>query len=94
MDLNVCHNYIGNPYLHTIMYISIAATDGVDYDTSILPTLVTFNNQENQRTVQINIIDDNIPELAEYFTIHLANPQGGSALINPTQVSYHSYTNL
>lgn len=59
----------------------------MDYDAASLPSMVTFADQESQKILSIGIIDDSTPELREYFTVHLANPQGGSALINPTRVS-------
>ena len=58
----------------------------MDYDPNSLPSTVTFLDQESQKTVNVRVQNDNTPELVEYFTLHLANPQGGSALINPTKV--------
>lgn len=47
---------------------------------------MTFMDRESQKTVTVRVQNDDTPELMEYFTVHLANPQGGSALISPTKV--------
>lgn len=67
----------------------IASAAAGDFDPSSLVSMVTFANGETQKLVSIQVLDDNVPELREYFTIHLENPQGGKALINPDKVYTH-----
>lgn len=64
----------------------IASAVAGDFDLTSLADMVTFGNGETQKAVTVQVLNDNIPELREYFTIHLENPQGGQALINPTKV--------
>ena len=57
-----------------------------DYSSQSLISMVTFANEEVEKFVSVQVLDDNIPEIMEYFTVHLTNPQGGKALINEDKV--------
>ena len=35
-----------------------------------------------EQSIILRILDDNEPELTEYFTVELANPSGGALLAN------------
>lgn len=48
--------------------------------------MATFANGETLKSVTVQVLNDNVPELEEYFTILLQNPQGGKAIINPDKV--------
>ena len=50
--------------------------------------MVTFGNGETLKSVTVQVLNDNVPELEEYFTVHLQNPQGGKAIIDPNKVLY------
>ena len=58
-----------------------------DYTASSLFSPVTFANGEELKPVSIKILDDNVAEVTEYFTLQLLNPQGGKALINSDKVT-------
>ncbi|HZE73418.1 MAG TPA: Calx-beta domain-containing protein, partial [Pyrinomonadaceae bacterium] len=67
--------------------VSYATTDG----TAIAPAdyaatsgTLTFNDGEMSKTITVPIIDDNIPEGTENFTLTLSNPTGGAVLGNIT----------
>jgi hypothetical protein len=64
-----------------------SAADG-DYDPQSMATMVTFGNGETEKSVTVQILNDDIPETNEYFTIKLLNPQGGKALINPDKSTF------
>ena len=64
----------------------IAQASNGDYSAASLATLVTFQDGELQKLVTVQVLNDEIPELEEYFTIVLSNPQGGSAIINGLKV--------
>ena len=64
----------------------IASASEGDYDLSSLVTVATFANGETLKSVTVQVLNDNVPELEEYFTILLQNPQGGKAIINPDKV--------
>ena len=64
----------------------IASASEGDYDPSSLVTMVTFGNGETLKSVTVQVLNDNVPELEEYFTVHLQNPQGGKAIIDPNKV--------
>ena len=61
------------------------ASDG-DYSAGSLATLVTFQDGELQKLVTVHVLNDDTPELEEYFTIVLSNPQSGNAIINGLKV--------
>ena len=66
------------------------ATDGVDY-AGIAPREVIFEDGDSEtKTFTIRLINDAEPEIAEYFTVILSNPPGGSALIDPDAVSHNT----
>lgn len=44
-----------------------------------------------ERSIILRVLDDNEPEILEYFTVELANPGGGALLAN-TAVSTHTHT--
>jgi hypothetical protein len=64
-----------------------SATTPSDY-TSTSGTLI-FNDGETSKSISIPIIDDNVPEGSQAFTISLSNPTGGAVLGNifKTQLS-------
>ena len=62
----------------------VASTD--DFSSDSLFTLVTFASGEDLKPVSIQILDDNIAEITEYFTLQIENPQGGKAIINNAKV--------
>ena len=64
-----------------------SATAG-DYD--LIDLELVFEDGESEQSMNIQINDDAIPELMEYFTVLLENPPAGSALIDPDAVSPHS----
>ena len=57
-----------------------------DFSSDSLLTLVTFASDDNLKPVSIQILDDNVPEIIEYFTLQIENPQGGKAIINDDKV--------
>uniref|UniRef100_A0A1X7VF86 Staphylococcus aureus surface protein A n=3 Tax=Amphimedon queenslandica TaxID=400682 RepID=A0A1X7VF86_AMPQE len=66
----------------------IASAAEGDYDLSSLATMATFANGETLKSVTVQVLNDNVPELEEYFTILLQNPQGGKAIINPAKSTF------
>ena len=70
------------------------ATDGVDYTGLALQEVVFEDGDLATKTFVIPVADDAEPELDEQFTVVLSNPPGGSALIDPSAVSYYSPNNL
>ena len=52
-----------------------------------LQEVVFEDGDSATKTFPITLNDDVEPELAEYFTVTLSNPPGGSALIDPDAVS-------
>ena len=81
----ISHSHFFDFILYTAVDQIASASSG-DYDPQSLVTLVTFENGESEKSVTIQILNDNVPELEEYFTIHLENPQGGKAVISSTNV--------
>jgi hypothetical protein len=57
-----------------------AAKNGADYVGK--SGTLTFADGETQKTIVIPILDDNLPEGAEDFTVTLSNPGGGASLSN------------
>ena len=39
-----------------------------------------FDSSESVHTVYVNIVDDRLPELDEFFEIELTNPTGGASI--------------
>ena len=48
------------------------ATEGLDYE-AIIDGSITFSPNETSRVIQVNIVEDDIPELAEQFYVILTN---------------------
>ena len=63
---------------------SSTATAGSDY-VGVSSTL-NFADGQNTATITIQLINDNIAEFPESFTVTLSNPQGG-AVLNPDPFS-------
>lgn len=57
-----------------------------DYSTSKTASELVFASGETQKTVSIQVLDDQVPEIEEYFAITLVNPQGGVAVFNQSKV--------
>ena len=57
-----------------------------DYSTSKTVSELTFSNGQTDKTISIQVLDDQVPEIDEYFTITLVNPQGGVAIFNQSKV--------
>ena len=55
-------------------------SDGAGNDVSPSQRTVEFSDRERRQTVEFSVLPDNVPELAETFTVRLANPQGGAVL--------------
>ena len=63
----------------------MASASAGDYD--LIDLELVFEDGESEKSMNIQINDDAIPELMEYFTVLLENPPAGSALIDPDAVS-------
>ena len=63
---------------------SDTAIDGDDYMSS--SGTITFASGETTQTISIPIVNDDIPEGDESFTITLSNPSSDSVLVNPSTI--------
>ena len=61
------------------------ATPGADFVP--LSQELVFGDRETSRTVTVSIIDDDVSEEAEGFSVMLVEPPGGAAIIDPQAVS-------
>src|SRR5689334_18370160 len=62
-----------------------SATAGSDY-SPVIATLVWGDGNASSKTINIPIIDDNIFELRERFSVTLSNPTGGAVIQDPNPV--------
>eukprot|EP00058_Branchiostoma_floridae_P024219 XP_002609709.1 hypothetical protein BRAFLDRAFT_102479 [Branchiostoma floridae] len=60
--------------------ISNTASTSADFQNAVGE--LQFRDQERFKTIQIGIVDDNIAELDEIFTVELTNPTGGGAVLD------------
>ena len=65
------------------------ATSGVDFVP--LSQELVFGDGETTRFMTVTIIDDNLSEGAEEFSVVLSEPPGGAAVIDPQAVSSFEY---
>ena len=71
----------------TVNYNTVdgSARAGVDYQAA--SGMLTFANGETRKTLSIVILKDQLPEMAENFTLVLSNPSQGSVLDNPSTLT-------
>lgn len=58
---------------------------GSDFDFN--PKTVSFATGETNKTVQVMIVNDNDPEIAEKFLLKMTNPTGGASVGKPDEVT-------
>ena len=60
------------------------AVNEQDFSISVPFGEVVFEQDQDTAVINVNIIDDNIPEVDEEFCVLLSSPQGGATLGNIT----------
>lgn len=60
------------------------AVSGQDFSISVPFGEVVFEQNQDTAVININIINDDIPEVDEEFCVLLSSPQGGATLGNIT----------
>ena len=71
--------------------VHYATADGTAQTPSDYPNTsgtLTFNDGETSKPITVPVIDDNIPEGTENFTLTLSSPTGGAVLGNNTTVTF------
>ena len=58
---------------------------GTDFDFN--PMTVSFNSGEANKTIEVKIVDDSLPEVAEKFLLRLTNPTGGATVSKPDETT-------
>ena len=58
-----------------------------DADFGPLNQALVFRDRETTKTVTVSVVDDDVPEQAEGFSVVLVEPPGGAAIIDPQAVS-------
>lgn len=58
---------------------------GTDFDFN--PITVSFSSGEASKTVQVAIIEDTTPEVAESFLVRMTNPTGGATVGKPDETT-------
>ena len=76
---------LGQETIVTYNTTSGTATDNDDYTPS--SGIISFLSGETTQSISIPIIDDDIPEGDESFTITLSNPSSDSVLVNPSIIT-------
>ena len=61
-------------------FATVSGTATADQDFNSVSRTLVFAAGETNKIVPVGIINDTIPEGTEFFTVTLANPQGGAAL--------------
>lgn len=71
-------------FITTVNYNTVdgSANAGIDYQAA--SGTLTFGNGETTKTISINVLTDQHPEMAENFTVVLSNPSPRSVLGNPS----------
>ncbi len=72
----------------TVHYATADNTANAPSDYTSTSGTLTFNDGEMSKTITVPIIDDNIPEGTETFTLTLSNPTGGAVLGNLTTATF------
>ena len=74
----------------TVQYqvIDLTARTPGDYTFSTNPALgtLTFNEGEGLKSVQVDVVKDNVPELSETFAVRLSSPLGATLALNGESV--------
>ena len=60
------------------------AVSGQDFSIGVAFGEVVFEQNQDTAVINVNIIDDDIPEVDEEFCVLLSSPQGGATLGNIT----------
>lgn len=60
-----------------------SAISGLDY-TSVVTTVSWADNDDDPKTVQVPILNDNLPEGSETVSLSLSAPTGGATLTSPS----------
>src|SRR5262249_13716387 len=71
--------------LVTVHYATADASATAPADYTATSGTLSFADGEVSKTIVVPIVDDNIPEGSESFTISLTNPTGGAVLGNYTK---------